>query len=141
MIPKLDSLTPTQRAVREQFQEGGNIGTLAWVMLVLALVIVIAYFATRPKDRTLDGTLRPCPQRFFRTLLSRLGLTAPQRRVLNSVAADLRLTNPAAMLLAPALFDRYTKQWRSRLDGRDVPKSDTSNNTAIEELRRCLFTN
>lgn len=139
MTPKPDFLTPTQRAVRDYIHEGGTAAGVAWLMLVLALIIVVAYFATRPKDRALDGAIRPCPQRFFRTLLARLGLTAPQRRVLISVAADLRLINPAAMLLAPTLFDRYTEQWRSRRDSQAVPQSETSNQTAMEELRRCLF--
>ncbi len=139
MIPVPDALTPTQRAVRDHLHEGGTANEFVWLLVVLALIIVVAYFATRPKDRAIGGVQRPSPQRFFRSMLTRLGLTTPQRRVLTLVAAELRLTNPAAMLLAPTLFDRYTEQWRSKNQGRNTPDSDTSDDTTVEELRRHLF--
>lgn len=107
-------LTEAQRAVRDHFQEGGSIGSVLLVVGVVAGVILAAcWLARRQRRRAQKHAPRDDPDRLFGDLLRGLALTAPQRGLLDTVAKELRLRNPAVILLSPTLFDRHVDQWRA----------------------------
>ena len=56
------------------------------------------------------------PGKLFQEMLLKLQLPVVERHVLATVAKDLHLEHPAAMLISSVLFDRHVGEWRS--DGR-----------------------
>jgi hypothetical protein len=139
MLLQTDGLTEVQRAVRDRFQEGGSSVAALLVMLVLAAVVLVAYLVTLRQRQTHALTTRPDPRKLFNGLLSKLNLTPPQRRLLNTVANARGLKHPAVILICPALFDRHvaksqTRPRHDRSKGSNAPPPDV-----VAETRAVLF--
>ncbi len=105
-------LTEAQRAVREHFVQGGSAGTVLLVTIGLGVAVWLAYSLSRRTHQA--GARDSCndAHKFFRDLMRRLNLAAPQRRWLSRVANDLRLDHPAVILLSRDIFDECVGRWR-----------------------------
>ncbi len=109
-------LTEIQRAVRDHFQKGGSFGAIAVVVLVVVLGVIITYVVTRRLRTVTKEVELDSPGKLFQEMLLKLQLPVVERHVLATVAKDLHLEHPAAMLISSVLFDRHVGEWRS--DGR-----------------------
>jgi hypothetical protein len=107
-----------QRAVRNQFQYGGSWTSAFLVLLSLAALVLLVGWLSRIQERLQRKTeIAPQysdPQRLYMHLLSNLGLSVPQRQLLESVARDLRLPHPTALLVSETLYDQCVEQWTRR---------------------------
>ena len=117
-LVQLGSLNVRLQGLRDRFVLGGRWGEVIAVLLVLAACALLLALIHR-RQRTADRPEPDSPARLFRTLLKGLGLTARQRRVLRSMATDLRLEHPTVMLLSPQLFQQQAAAWAKTR--RDVP--------------------
>ena len=133
MSGQLEALTETQRAVRGHFQEGGSVAAgLLIVLGVLAMVLLVHALTQQLRKKT--QVIRfDDPNRLFRGLLQKLILSVSQRRLLDTIAGDLHLEHPAAMLMSPLLFDRYVTRWRS------VAGRATRDPELVGQTRAALF--
>ena len=130
-------LNATLRAVRDQFQDGGSIAigllliagflTVGWVVNLLA----------RRQSRAQATTLPSDPGRLFAELLPRLGLTPDQSKALKHVARDLRLANPATILVSPTLFDQGVERWQASRPSAQSESQEPA--TPMTEIRATLF--
>ena len=109
-----NGLTEVLQGVRDHFQGGGRVAPVVVVLLGLVLTLLVAYGLSRRQTRPAGGAGRADPQALFQRLLGKLELAAPQRQLLASMAQELRLENPAVILLSPALLDRYLDVWQTR---------------------------
>lgn len=139
LLAQFERLTVFQRAVRDHFREGGSATTLLLILLgiggVLLLVRVLSPRGSRkPEPEAFDE-----PLDVFTALMNQLALTPPQRRLLNQVAADLRLEHPAVLLLCPALFDRHLATWQKRAALAGQVVGDLADPELVRKLRRRLF--
>lgn len=130
-------LSETLRAVRGRFQEGGSIAVVLLLVATFILIFWIANLIAQRQRRARATTLPADPGRLFADLMSRLGLTPQQCKALEHIAGDLRLANPAVILLSPTLFDRGLERWQAARSS-DPPES--ADPTALmTEIRATLF--
>ena len=130
-------LNETLRAVRGRFQEGGSFAVILLLMATVLSIFWIANLFAKRQRRTRATTLPPDPGRLFSDLMSRLGMTPQQRKALEHVARDLRLANPAAILVSETLFDRGLERWRADRPS-DQPESPAPT-ALMTEIRATLF--
>ena len=134
-------LTEIQRSVRDQFQEGGSFLTVMLVLLAIAGVVLAAYCLGLRQRRAGENAQRASPQQLFRDLMDKLDLTLPQRRLLHTIARDLRIKHPAVILLSPDLFDRYVGEWHVRQSRTIVDEGEQMNPRMAAQIRAVLFPN
>jgi hypothetical protein len=132
-----------QRAVRDQFQYGGSWISGILVLLSLAAIVILAGWLSRVQNRLQQGTenapRNSDPQRLYAHLLSNLGLSVPQRQLLESVARDLRLPHPTALLVSETLYDQCVEQW-TRRTGDATAETDRATTLQIfTQTRNRLF--
>ncbi|MHC4696332.1 MAG: hypothetical protein ACYTFA_06290 [Planctomycetota bacterium] len=140
VLLQVHELTPVQRAVRNQFQEGGSTGMVLLMIAGILSLALVTYWLTRRLQENEGARVRPDdPKKLYRDLLDKLDLPSAQRRALDTVARDLRLQNPAKIFLSPFLFDRCMDQWgdaggRAGLDTREGPSE-----RLVAQIRTALF--
>lgn len=134
-------LTEIQRSVREQFQEGGSFLTAMLVLLGITGVVLAAYCLTLRQRRAGEHAQRASPERLFRDLMDKLDLTSPQRQLLDTMARDLRIKQPAVILLSPDLFDRYLGEWHVRQHPMTIDGDEQVNPRMAAQIRAALFPN
>ena len=117
MIATLAQLTENQRAVRDHFAEGGSILAAALVAVGVLAIFFVAFLLTRRQEHARRHAVRNNPLELFQTLLGALALNAAQRRLLETVAKDSGLANPAVLLLSPTLFRTHVDRWNKREPG------------------------
>ncbi|MGB2986278.1 MAG: HEAT repeat domain-containing protein, partial [Phycisphaerae bacterium] len=132
-------LTEIQRAVRDRFQEGGSLGMVVFIVLVLAGIVFIVFYLTRRQRNRDHSARRADPQRLFNDLLHKLDTMPEQRHLLEAVAKDLHLKRPAVILLCPALFDRYIGEWQTRQRSASTHAAGASRSQLILKARGVLF--
>jgi hypothetical protein len=128
--------SPPERleALHQRFSRGGDWDELIVVAAgFVALFALLVVFCSLQRRR--QRTDSDCPRKLYRRLVQQLGLSAPQRRLLHRMAADLELPNPTTLLLSPGVFKTHAKQWL-----RAVPKNRPEANLRIKELADALFT-
>ncbi len=139
VLMQTGALTPTQQAVRDQFQEGGSIGTVLLLVAGLAMMVALAYWLSKQVQHIDSGPARvDDPQRLFEDWLVRLEMPAEQLQFLRAIARDLDLENPATILLSPVRFDRCLDQWPAhrQTSGQVRPRPPTA---LITQTRSALF--
>lgn len=132
-----ESLTPTQRGVRDHFVEGGSMVSVLLVVAFCALMIGLVYLLTRRSSIRSGGT--PSRKQLFRSGLDLVPLSDAQRSMLCSVVSSERVENPCVLLLSRPLFDRHVDRW---LDLKHRDTIDDRTRTQIRtarELRAALF--
>jgi len=122
------------RAVREQFNKGGTLGSVLIVLAGLAGVVLLVYILNRLEQKSTTNTGPSDAQRLFRDVLARLGLNEAQRQLLEGVAKDLRLKNPTVLLLSERLFDQNVQEWAGRQKGRAADREQV-----VSRMRSRLF--
>ncbi len=132
-------LTEIQRVVREHFHEGGSLATVLFVLSGIAVVVLLAYGLTIRQRRVERIARSADPRGLFRDLQGKLGLTSPQRQLLDTMAKELRIENPAVILLCPALFDRYLGAWSVKRRKAIIGADESSRPDVAAELRTTLF--
>lgn len=138
---QVHDLTPVQRAVRDQFQEGGSTGVALLIVVGIVGLVLVAYWLTRRLNLDSGERARPDdPGKLYRELLDKLDLPPAQRRILDTVAKDLRLRNPAKILLSPKLFDRCVDQWEETRGQADTRAAEGPPERLIHQIRTALFT-
>lgn len=132
-------LTPVQRAVRDQFERGGSFSEILVVVVGLFALVLVAHLLSRrlggdaEKNATIDD-----PKALFENLLGKLGLPASQERILKSVAREVDLQHPTAILLSPASLDRAVERWVRR-SGPFSASVERQGRMTILQARRALF--
>jgi hypothetical protein len=131
----LQLTTPKERlsGIRQELTEGSSPGDVCLVLLGIAAFIGLL-FALYTLQRQRQRTQIDDSGKLFRTLLSELQLTVPQRDVLRRIARDLALTEPTVLLLAPQLYWSYAEKWLSR----DGPRSNR-HRTELKKAATMLF--
>jgi hypothetical protein len=125
------------RAVREEFSKGATpLKTIFAALAIVALVVLVYMLRRSERPITAQGETND-PQRLFGDVLPKLGLNAQQRLVLETLARDLRLPHPTAILLSEVLFDRAVTQWHAR-DGKR-PADESRAHDALQRARTRLF--
>lgn len=132
-----------QRAVRNQFQYGGSWTSVFLVLLSLAALVMLVGWLTRIQNRLQQGAenapRNSDPQRLYAHLLCNLGLSVPQRQLLESVARDLRLPHPTTLLVSATLFDQCVEQWTRRAGGAAVEADRAKTLQIVIRTRNRLF--
>lgn len=140
VLLQIDGLTPVQRAVKEQFQKGGSVGTALLVVAGLAALAFVAYRLSGRPGGSERQLARPDDAiRLFRTLLSKLNLSEAQCNYLHSVTNDHGLKNPAKVLLSPALFDKYTERWTAERVRAEQGSPESTHHGVMTLTRAVLF--
>lgn len=134
-------LTEIQRSVRDQFQEGGSFLTATLVLLGIAGVVLATYCLTLRQRRAGENARRASPEQLFRDLMDKLDLTSPQRQLLDTMTRDLRIKQPAVIVLSPDLFDRYLGEWHVRQRRTTVDEDEQTNPRMEAQIRATLFPN
>jgi len=131
-----------QQTVREQFRSGGSWTSVFVVVLLFAGLVIVVGWLTRIQNRLQqrreDAPQYSDPQRLYAHLLSNLGLTVPQRQMLDAVAHDLHLPHPTAMLISEVLFDRCFEQWMREAKGGAAAVTATTSQL-VARTRKRLF--
>ncbi len=131
MMPLLlqsNDLPAFYEAMRKQFSQGGSVGKALLALAALASLLVFAHFLNRVERKVTVPAEPNDPQKLFRDLLPKLSLTLAQRQTLDTIVKDLKLRQPAVMLISETLFDNYLAQWRAQTGAPD-PQHE-------EQLRR-----
>ena len=112
MIPALLQLNPPDRleAVQRYLNREGSVHGLVLTLLGFAAFGILVLILHRLHRRTRAGDVDR-PRRLFRKLIPRLGVSVPQRGLLLRIASDLRLPNPAVLLLGRRVFEARARQW------------------------------
>ena len=132
-----------QRAVRNQFQYGGSWTSVFVVLLSLVAIIVLVGWLSRIQNRSQQSAANSPrnsdPQRLYAHLLSNLGLSVPQRQLLESVARELRLPHPTILLISETLYDQCVEQWTRRAGGAAVEADRATTLLILTRTRNRLF--
>jgi len=140
LLLQSDGLTPTQHAVRAQFQEGGSFADVLLIVLCLVTLVVLVWWLT---NRLRRGEAVPerlyDPERLFADWMDRLDFSVSQRQLLDTIVKELRVENPATMLLSSARFDRTVDQWHARHRQTSGDIERPSNAKLITQIRTALF--
>jgi len=133
-------LTEIQKSVADHFQKGGGILSMMLVMLGIAGIVALVAWLSRRQEKIHSPTTTSNPQKLFHGLLAKLDLTVQQRSLLKSVARDLRMPQPAALLISKELFSKSVKEWNDRTrasaDRKAGPKLSSE---LVEQITRVLF--
>lgn len=114
------SFEELRQSLTQQFNEPGSVTGLVLAALTLAAVVILAWLLQRWQERRrVPADMWDAPG-LYRELLDRLDLPEDQRGVLTAVARDLRLANPAVILISRRLFDESMEAWGTRHRGSDV---------------------
>ncbi len=129
-----DQLPEFYRAVRDQFTRGGSPVKAVLAILVIVVLVVVVYIVNRFERRVSAPVETNDPQRLFRDMMHKLGLSAEQREQLDILSREMRLENPAVIVLSEKLFDQSITQWRGRSE-------DPQARELLGRLRARLFPN
>lgn len=100
------------RGIRDHLAMDSTFLDLAIVLLVVATIVVVVFGSLALIHRRRTRRIRN-PGRLFRELLRRLPLDGPQRDLLRRIARDLRLDQPAVLVLSPQVFRSHANRWMS----------------------------
>lgn len=117
LLSSLAQLTGSQKAVRDQFQEGGSFAAVLLVLSGLAAMLYVAYYLAKRQRKTAVDTRHTDHGQLFSELVDKLDLSPPQRDLLEAAAKSLRLSKPAVILISSAMFDSYLAKWQSQQTG------------------------
>jgi len=123
------------RGIRESFGDtdsGGGAGGVILFLLLGALVVLLAYAWLRAHQ-----TSKPVHNAFklFEDALGSLGLGGEDRSLLKRMVRDLRLEQPAQLLLNAGYFDRIVDKWVATNSARE--QSHLAER--LEKIRRKAF--
>ena len=139
LMARAGKLTEIQQAVRGYIREGGSLAFVLLVLLGLIGGVLLVHYLTLRQNKSERRTHHPDPQMLFRDLQGKLALTPSQRQLLDRVARDLNLENPAVLLLSSALFDRHVNAWQSRRGRAGIGKPESPQLPDAAGLRKKLF--
>ncbi len=132
LLGQAGALSETQQAVREQFQHGGSVGAVILVAFGVLFVVVIVHSLTRVLKKN-RGAQRDDPERLFRDVLRKMRVPEPQRRLLDALAREVRLVQPATMLVSEAVFERCVRRWQA------VERRNPRDAELVDQTRKILF--
>jgi hypothetical protein len=123
------------RGIRDSFGDtdsGGGAGGVILFFLLAALVVLLAYAWLRAHQ-----TSQPVHNAFklFEDALGSLGLSGEDRSLLKRMVRDLRLEQPAQLLLNAGHFDRTVDKWVAT----SSPKERGQLAERLAEIRRKTF--
>lgn len=126
------------RTMREQFSKGVSLSSLAIFLAAIFGLALLLFFLGRLQNRRHQQTKPDDAVRLYHGILSRLRLTFPQRRLLKAIAKEMRLTNPAVILLSPERFQKAAEGYRIALMRKGNSAGSVSPQT-LGRLSRALF--
>ncbi len=129
-----DRMPEFYRAVREQFNQGGTLGSILIVLAALMGLVVLVYVLNRLEQKSTKQATPMDSQSLFRDLVSRLDLSETQREWLLELVKDMPVENPTVLLLSEQLFDNHVREWQGSRRGAR-PESEK----AISKVRARLF--
>jgi hypothetical protein len=132
-------LTEALEAIRDRFRQGGSIWVFLLVVLALVGIFALASYLTQRQQTQERKMQKADPAQLFSDLLTKLGVTPQQRQVLGTVVTEMRLAQPAVILLSPALFDRYLGDWQARQHAEAGGRVRAWGPELVAETRRTLF--
>jgi len=133
LLAAFGPLSERMEAIRNHFTAGGRWVEVAVVLLTLAGCLFVLAVIHRVRDAA--GRREPDkPVRMFRVLLSDLGFTPRQRRILRAMAADLKLEHPTVMLLSPRLFAEQAIAWGKMRGGAPTDELKTIARQVFQSL-------
>lgn len=128
-----------QESIYEQFRQGGSLYEALLVVLAILAVVAAVYFVQRWQDRRRAAAAPNDPHELFAELMEHIGLADGQRAFLKEIALELRLSNPAVLLLCPKLFDSHVEDWRMRHAHRAPVNGVEPRAVLLGQIRRALF--
>jgi hypothetical protein len=117
-----------QELVQNDSWQAGALMGLGILAFFLLLYLASAFERRRARTDIDDS------RKLFRSLLAQLELTVRQRDLLRRLVRDLRLQEPAIVLLAPELFWSHVDLWLSQSQRRN-----TAVGTEFDALAARLF--
>lgn len=127
--------TPLERleAVRQQFNRQGTGGDVVLTILGLLALVGVAIVLYRLQRRSRRPDIHH-PRKLFTSLLHKLDLSPGERHLLRRMAADLKPTQPATLLLGEGVFHSQATHWLR--SGRRARPDDAA---TVTKLAQRLF--
>lgn len=132
-------LTEVQRSVSDWFQGGGSVSSAFLVIAAMAGALLIAWALSQRARRRDNRTTINDPGVLFDDLVGRLPLTPQQRHWIAAMVRELRLQQPAVVLLSPALFDRYHHEWTAGPTRSSTRARKPHASVSVKDVRAVLF--
>lgn len=141
LLAQEDRFALWRQAVEEQFRSGGTFTSAFLAIFGLIVLVVGAAWLSERQRRKMDqiDDLRD-PLRLYMSLVTRLDLLPPQRNLLTRIGKELKLPQPAAILLSETQYDGRTAEWLEKHGPTDSSalKSDVE---VLVKARAKLFPN
>ncbi len=132
-------LNEVLQAVRGRMQQGDSWLLLLKLLAFMVVLVLLTHYLTKHLQGREKAAQTASPTRLFRGLLQQLGLTAVERRLLESVARQCKLANPSVLLLSPVSFDRYVCGVGEGGDRPQDVADGASDSQAAVKIRDVLF--
>lgn len=137
--PMLAQLSAAQQSIKDHFTKGGSILTVLIIFAIMGMVVWITYLLTRRQEKPVEAEGKVDHQQLFADLLSKLELSATQRKRLETIVQELEIEYPATILLSVDLFDRCVERWQRGSKGDKLPSPERPGSHSISSIRGVLF--
>lgn len=131
----MQALTPKERlsGIQDRLSDGSTLGDIFLTLLGLATFVAFLYIMFG-LQRRLRRTEIDDSRRLFRSALVELGITVRQRDLLRRIAGDLRLPEPAVLLLGSGIYWSHARRWMA-----EFPSKQPQARAEMEKLAAMLF--
>jgi len=118
MIPavlgQMQRFEELRQALTREFNDNGSTTEILIVLLALAGLVALTWYLQRWQQGPKKVTEPFDAQALYAELLGKLDMPDDQRQLLETVAKDLRLPNPAVILISRRLFDENLLAWQAQ---------------------------
>ena len=113
IVLPLAQISPIVLRVRNSLRATGTGNWVFWVFgaIVLGSIILLTVWSRWRDRHEITPGIYDNPEQLFKSLLSKLELSALHKSVLNKMAADTRLRHPSEILLSPVLLNWSRDLW------------------------------
>lgn len=106
--------TERMRLLQEGFFDQSGYSAVGWACVVIIVGAIVLIIVSRVQRRVSGEVIPNDPRGLFHTVLEQLSLSPEERGAVDSIAREAKLRHPAALLLAPRLFDSCAEQFLKR---------------------------
>ena len=123
VLAQMQRFDELRRALTREFSDHNSTNEILIVLAALAALVILTWLLQRWQQRPRTVSEPFDAKGLFTELLGKLDMPDDQRHLLETMANDLRLPNPAVILISRRLFDENLIAWQSRRHS-DRPAGD-----------------